>query len=81
MSLQGKVYSVRTLVMAPFKKLPYETCWQFMNCLQDMRIACIVYKTNYMMPCWIMNQVDDEDFLCSCKSCPWFLKNNPDLHD
>ena len=66
--------------MSPFKKMPYDTCWQFMNCPQDMRKECVVYKTDMKEPCWILNQTGGCGILGSCKSCPWFLKNNPDLN-
>jgi hypothetical protein len=63
----------------PFKRLPYETCWQFMGCQHDMRKECVVYKTDMKEPCWITYQAAGGcTILATCKSCPWFLKNNPD---
>jgi hypothetical protein len=68
--------------MVPFKKMPYETCWQFMNCSYDIRKECIVYKTDMKEPCWVSNQARGKDgcgMLVTCKTCPWFLKKNPGL--
>ncbi len=62
----------------PFKRMPYETCWEFMNCLLDIRKDCVVYKTDMKEPCWVTNQNNGgSDILGTCKSCPWFQKNNP----
>jgi hypothetical protein len=67
--------------MTPFKRMPYETCWEFMNCPHNMRKECIVYKTDMNEPCWVLNQTGDRrGVLDSCKHFPWFLKNNPDLN-
>jgi len=69
------------MIMVPFKQLLYETCWQVMHCPQDMRVQCIAYKTNMKEPCWVLNGGKGHSVLGTCTHCPWFLKNNPDLHD
>ena len=63
--------------MTPFKRMPYETCWQYMNCPHDMRKECIVYKTDMKESCWILNRTGGCGILAACQHCPWFLKNNP----
>lgn len=63
--------------MVPFKTLPYETCWQYMQCPQNMRVECKVYKTDMTEPCWVTNQVNGKT-LNACKTCLWYLKNNPE---
>ncbi len=66
--------------MTPFKSLPYETCWQYLNCPQDMRKDCMVYQTDMKEPCWILNQTGDGcDILRACKTCPWYLKSNTEF--
>lgn len=62
--------------MVPFKKLEYETCWEYINCPFEMRKNCIVYKTDMKKPCWVLNQTRKSAVLNACKTCPWFLKNN-----
>jgi hypothetical protein len=65
--------------MAPFKKMAYGTCWQFMNCPIDMRVQCIVYKTNMKEPWWVSNDRSGRSILGTYKTCPLFLKNNPEF--
>jgi hypothetical protein len=65
--------------MVPFKRMPYETCWQYMNCQHDLRKECIVYQTDMKVPCWISNSKKGGGILGTCTTCPWFLKNNPEF--
>jgi hypothetical protein len=42
-----------------------------------------VYQQSSEKPCWILNKIGNTDgcaILGTCKSCPWFLKNNPHLN-
>jgi len=65
--------------MSPFKRMSYDTCWQYMNCPQEMRKECVVYKTDMKEPCWVSNSKKRYDILGTCTTCPWFLKSNPSL--
>jgi hypothetical protein len=60
-----------------------EHCWEFMNCSQDIRKDCFAYKSDTEKECWFLNQISKRDgcnILGTCKSCPWFLNNNPNLN-
>ena len=60
-----------------------ERCWEFMNCPQDIRKECVAYESDAKEPCWVLNQAMGRDgcaILNTCKRCPWFLKNHPNLN-
>lgn len=55
-------------------------CWQFLNCPEETRSACGIYKEGYCDKCWLF--VDRFTEGCvkrkeGCYNCPWYKEKNP----
>ena len=51
-------------------------CWEFLNCPEDIRNKCEVFKLDSGKECWFLG---DGKCACSntaCFDCDWYKKNN-----
>ena len=62
--------------MAEVSKEP-ENCWDFLDCSEDKRNSCLVYKKGLGRSCWYVPSYArakvKRDFR-HCWECPWYKK-------
>ena len=63
-----------------YQNIEPQNCWEFQNCLNEIKSHCIVYKLGIEKECWITNNMKPGNpgiMNGSCMNCQWFKKNNP----
>jgi len=59
-------------------------CWEYHNCLNEIKSHCVVYHLGIEKECWITNSMKPGDpgiMNGSCMNCQWFKKNSPSINN